>query len=149
MTYSFSNSSKFLLIFFIIFTTLLVGCRSKVPDLEAIKAVKEVMAKRQIAIHTKDIEMYKEVIFPGFMDGGVTSDAVIEDMRQIFERYEKIEFTYQRSTVDMDMNSARMVGQISYIGTGMEKKVYYRERTIFRRVDGKWTISAGIQIGML
>ena len=130
--------------------SLITGCdRGNNTTLIEEKArVKQVMEMRQKAIQTKDIELYKQVIFTGFSDGGVNYDGIIEEMAEKFEKYEIIEFTFQRSTVDMDMNSARMVGQISYKATGMEKPVYSQERTIFRRVDGKWTISAGIKTGL-
>ena len=47
------------------------------------------------------------------------------------------------------MNSARMVGEISYKPAGAEKPVWDHEITLFRRVNGKWYISGGIRIGLL
>lgn len=129
--------------------SVLTGCEQNNKSIKEEKAlVKQVMEMRQKAIQTRDIELYKQVIFPGYKDGGVDYNGVITDMQEKFDQYENIEFTFQRSSVDMDMNSARMVGKISYNATGMEKPVYDQERTIFRRVDGKWSISAGIKIGL-
>ena len=136
-----------LMIFVLTITAMLSACERGKPDRAEMEKVKQVMEMRQTAIHNKDIELYKQAIFPGYSDGGVKYDGIIADMEAKFKNYEKIEFTFQRSTVDMDMNSARMVGQISYKATGMEKPVYARERTIFRRVDGKWMISAGLEQG--
>ena len=150
MSQKFSYTPNFLLILISLVLLLVTGC-DRGNDATKVKAkalVKLVMETRQKAIQTKDIELYKQTVFPGYSDGGVNFDGLIEEMQDAFKRYESITFTYQRSAVDMDMNSARMVGQISYQATGMEKPVYAQERTIFRRVDGKWTISAGIQTGM-
>jgi len=128
---------------------LVTGCgpRSQ-PTKEEKMAVREIMEIRKTAIQTRDIELYKQAIFPGYSDLGVDFNGIIADMQEKFDNYEKIEFTYQRSTVDMDMNSARMVGQITYKTPDMERPVYSQERTIFRRVDGKWMISAGIETGL-
>ncbi|MDH3327334.1 MAG: nuclear transport factor 2 family protein [Gammaproteobacteria bacterium] len=148
--YSYTPIFRLILSLFVLSAlSLLVGCDQGGNTVKEEKAlVKQVMEMRQKAIQTQDIELYKQVIFPGYKDKGVDFDGIIAEMQEIFDRYENIEFTYQRSTVDMDMNSARMVGNISYQATGMEKPVYDQERTIFRRVDGQWKISAGIQSGL-
>jgi len=143
-----SYTTIYLFIFTLLGGLLITGCESKKPSRAELNEVKQVMEKRQQAIHNKDIELYKQVIFSGYSDGGVNYDAIIADMQDKFDRYDKIEFTFQRSTVDMKMNSARMVGQVSYKGSGMDKPVYDQERTIFRKVDGKWQISAGIKVGL-
>lgn len=148
MSQKYSYTPISLLILSLLIFSVITGCQSKKPDREEMAKVKQVMELRQKAIHTRDIELYKQVIFPGYSDAGINYDGIVAEMQDKFENYENIEFTYQRSTVDMDMNSARMVGQISYKATGMKKPVYDQERTIFRRVDGKWMISAGIKAGL-
>ena len=146
MRQAFSYTTISMVILLSFFLTTLTGCETKKTTIEERNEVRKVMEMRQQAIQTKDIELYKQAILPAYSDAGIKLDGIIEAMQENFNRYEHIEFTFQRSTVDMDMNSARMVGQISYKGTGMEKPVYDQERTIFRRVNGEWKISAGIKV---
>ena len=115
---------------------------------EATVAVKKIMAQRKQAIETKDFELYKSLILPEYDDGKSRYQDQIDFMQSAFERYEKIQFTYQKSTVDLKMNSARMVGKISYKPSGAEKPVWDHEVTLFRRVDGKWYISGGVSLGL-
>lgn len=150
MTSGVSNTPKLIIAIAIIgILLLMIGCEKRMPDKEVSKQVRQVMELRQKAIETKDIELYKQAFYTGYSDRGVNINGLVEEMQHIFDTYKKIEFTFQRSTVDMDMNSARMVGQVSYLATGMDKPVYYQERTIFRRIEGKWMISAGVKTGVL
>ena len=144
---SYTTISRLILLSIILL--MVAGCiQGKKATREEKMEVRKIMELRQQAIQTKDIALYKQLIFPGYNDGGVNYDAIIADMQEKFDRFEKIEFTFQRSTVDMDMNSARMVGQVSYKAAGMERPVYDQEITIFRRVDGKWMISGGVRAGL-
>ena len=128
---------------------LMSACsRDSGPTPEEVQAVKAVMEKRAVAIKNKDIEMYKDVFLKDYDDGHSNYQMIVAEMAENFKQYETIEFTYQRSPVDLKMNSARMVGKVSYKTNRMEKPVYNHERTLFRRVDGKWYISGGMATGL-
>ena len=116
---------------------------------EATVEVRKVMAQRKQAIESKDINLYKSLLLPEYNDGKSKYEEQVAYMESLFERYKKITFTYQKSTVDLKMNSARMVGKISYKPEGSDKAVWDHETTLFRRVDGKWYISGGINLGLL
>lgn len=128
---------------------MLGGCESKKSTKAERDEVRAVMEMRQQAIRTKDIELYKQVFLPDYDNLGVTFDTLIEVMQANFDNNKTIEFTFRRSMVDMAMNSARMVGDISYKIDGMDKPIISQERTIFRRVDGKWKISGGVKVNLL
>lgn len=139
--------SFFLVLFCLPF---LIACdNTEQSNREATVAVKKIMAQRKQAIESKDINLYKSLILPDYNDGKSSYQEQIEFMQSVFTRYEKIEFTYQKSMVDIKMNSARMVGQISYKPKGADKPVWNHEITLFRRVDGKWYISGGINLGLI
>lgn len=143
----FPFSLSWLALLSVIFSVLLLtGCESAKPTKADRDEVRAVMEMRQKAIQTQDIELYKQAILPGYDNIGVTFDTLIEVMQSNFDNNEAIEFTYKRSMVDMAMNSARMVGDISYKVKGVEKIIYDQEKTIFRRVDGQWFISGGIKV---
>ncbi len=131
----------------IVFSSLtLTGCESAKPTKADRDEVRAVMEMRQKAIQTKDIDLYKQAFLPTYSDGGVSFDTLIEVMQTNFDNNAAIEFTFRRSMVDMTMNSARMVGDITYNVKGWEKPIYDQERTIFRRVDGVWKISGGVKV---
>jgi len=133
----------------IVFVMLVSACRSESgPTPEEKKAIKAVMEKRAIAIHNKDIELYKDVFISDYDDMGSNYQMIIEEMTENFERHEVIEFTYRRSPIDFKMNSARMVGNVSYKTDTMEKPVFDHEVTLLRRVEGKWYISGGVALGL-
>ena len=141
--FSYTTISLTVLLSFLVL--LISGCDSPRPTKADRDEVRVAMELRQKAIQTKDIEMYKQVILPGYSDGGVSFDGLIEVMKANFAQNDAIEFTFQRSMVDISMNSARMVGDISYQATGMEKPIIIQERTDFRRINGKWFISGGVK----
>jgi len=128
---------------------LISACdRNSGPTPEEIQAVKAVMEKRAVAIRNKDIEMYKDVFLKDYDDGRGNYQMIVAEMAENFRLYDTIEFTYQRSPVDLTMNSARMVGNVSYKTNRMQKPVFDHEITLFRRVDGQWYISGGMAIGL-
>lgn len=134
----------------IISLVILGGCENtEESNREAVVNVKKVMAARKQAIENKDMELYRSLILPDYNDGKSQFKEQIEYMQSLFDRYEKIEFTYQKSPVDIKMNSARMIGKISYKPKGAEKAEWAHEITLFRRVEGKWYISGGIALGIL
>jgi len=138
--------------FFVILVSfaVLAACEDKEQTRrDATVEVKKVMAKRKEAIETKNIELYKSLILPEYDDGQSSYKEQVEYMQSLFERYESIQFTYQKSMVDLKMNSARMVGKISYKPKGAEKATWNHEVTLFRRVDGKWFISGGVNLGLI
>jgi len=120
--------------------------KSNVVSPETIAQVKAVMEKRAQAIKNKDMELFKQVFLPDYNDGKNTYQDIVEGMAENFRNYESIAFTYQRSPVDLSMNSARMVGTVSYQGNSMDKAVFDHEITQFRRVDGQWYISGGVNV---
>lgn len=128
---------------------LLTGCENtEESNREATVAVKKIMSLRKQAIESKNLELYKSLILPEYNDGKSDYKDQVEFMKSAFERFDKIEFTYQKSPVDITMNSARMVGKVSYKPTGAQALVWDHESTLFRRVDGRWYISGGIIIGL-
>ncbi len=126
---------------------LLSGCGDDESKREAIANVKKVMAMRKQAIETKDIELYKSLFLTDYDDGKSKYRQQMEYMQSVFDRFEKVEFTYQKSMVDLTMNTARMVGKISYKPSGA-KIAHDQEIAIFRRIDGKWYFSGGVKIGL-
>lgn len=118
-------------------------------NLEASVEVRKVMAQRKQAIESGDLDLYKSLILPEYNDGKSNHQEQVAYMKSLFERYKNIAFTYQKSKVDITMNSARMVGKISYKPEGSEKAAWDHETTLFRRVDGKWYISGGVNLGIL
>lgn len=140
------NTSFLLLIIAAVF---LGACdRKQGPTKEEVAAIKGVMEQRAVAIKNKDLELYKTLFLSDYNDGKANYELIIEEMAANFEQYESIEFTYQRSPVDLQMNSARMVGIISYKTNTMEKPVSTQEITLFRRVNDKWYISGGASVGL-
>jgi len=139
-------SVLFLLLPVIFSVFIFSGCERAKPTKADRDEVRAVMEMRQKAIQNKDIDLYKQVIIPDYNDAGVNFKTLVEVMQANFDNNASIEFRFKRSMVDMSMNSARMVGQISYIVSGAEEPVYDQEITIFRRVNGQWKISGGIKV---
>ena len=73
---------------------------------------------------------------------------IVEDMETHFAQYDSMEFTFKRSRVDLTMNTARMVGMVTYKTETMDSPVANHEITMFRRVDGQWYISGGVALGL-
>ena len=127
----------------------LTACAPEVEDRTIVhKDLKQVMLLRKQAIESKDLEAYKKVIFIDYLDGGVTYQMLIADMKEQFRKNEKITFDYKKNPMNFKMNTARMVSMISYQTEKMDKPAFHHEKTIFRRVDGQWYISGGVALSL-
>lgn len=136
---------------FVVFIVLplMTACSPEVESRSQVhKDLKEVMEKRKQAIHNKDINAYKKLFLPEYMDGGVDYQTLMLEMESQFSAFETIEFDYVKNPMNFTMNTARMVSMISYKTNSMEKPVHHHEKTIFRRVNGQWLISGGVAIGL-
>jgi len=111
--------------------------------------IRKVLEQRNNAIENKDLSLYKSLIFPEYFDGGASLEQILSEMEYAFKQHETIAFTYQKSPVEFQMNTARVVQRIIYRVAGEEKGRHGHERLILRKLDGKWIISGGIQTGLL
>ena len=128
---------------------LLSACDDeKQTNVEATVAVRKIMAERKKAIETKDIELYKRLILPDYSDGKTTYKQQIEFIQSLFDRFKKIEFRYNKSEVNFMFNTARTTQRIYYKPDDAEKTIWDDEVTMYRRVNGKWYISGGINTGL-
>ncbi len=126
-----------------------LGCSPQnVVSEEDEAAVRKVMADRAKAIAAKDIEGYKALISDTYNEQSVTKAQIVEDMAQKFQRYPGMKMTYQRSPIEVNMNTARVVGHVVFEVMGLEKPVQAQEILILRHIDDKWLISGGINIGL-
>lgn len=128
---------------------LVTACSPEVESRSQVhKDLKEIMEKRKQAINNKDIDAYKKLFLPEYMDGGVDYQTLMLEMEGQFAAFDTIEFDFVKNPMNFTMNTARMVSMVSYKTNNMEKPVFHHERTIFRRVNGKWFISGGVAIGL-
>lgn len=128
---------------------LLSACSDKKQSsYEATVAVRKIMAERKKAIETKDINLYKSLFLPNYNDSKTTLKDQIEFMQSVFRRFKKIEFTYRKSEVNLMFNTARTMQRIYYTPDDAKKPVWDDETTMYRRVNGKWYISGGINTGL-
>lgn len=126
-----------------------IGCSPQdVVSEEDVIAVRKVMEDRAKAIAAKDIELYKSLILDGYSEQSVTKAQIVGDMALKFQNYPGLKLTYQRSPVEVKMNTARVVGRVTYDVVGLEKPVQEQEILVLRRIDGKWFISGGININL-
>jgi len=127
----------------------LIACSSEPESRKDVHTdLKSVMLKRKAAIEAKDIEAYKKLFLKEYLDGGVTYQLLIEDMKNQFAAHEKITFDYKKNPMNFKFNTARMVSMVSYQTEKMEKPVFHHEKTIFRRIDGAWYISGGVAVSL-
>ncbi|HFE38980.1 MAG TPA: hypothetical protein ENK06_11280 [Gammaproteobacteria bacterium] len=144
-----SYQTTIIALLLVVLLPFLLACSPETASRKEVHdALKAVIAKRKLAIESKDIEAYKKLFLPEYRDGGVTYKILIQDMADIFSRFEKISFTYQINPMNFKMNTARMVAMVSYKTDTMEKPVFHHEKTVFRRVNGQWYISGGVAIGL-
>lgn len=139
----------FLLLMIFAVLQFTVACSPEIETRSEVhKDLKALMDKREQAIEAKDIEAYKKLFIKEYLDGGIVYKTIIDDMETQFANAETIEFHYEKNPMNFKMNTARMVSMVSYKTDKMEKWVFHHERTIFRRIDGKWYFSGGVAVGL-
>jgi hypothetical protein len=127
----------------------LAGC-SREPDKreDDVAAVRAVMELRAQAIANKDIAAYEALFHPEYNDGRHSREEVIGSMNAAFENYDAMIFHYPKTTVELKMNTARIIQRIRYeFGEGI-KDAHDHEHLMMRFSDGKWSISGGVSVGI-
>ena len=127
----------------------LAGC-SREPDQrdDDVAAVRAVMELRAQAIANKDIKAYEAVFHPAYNDGRHSREDVIASMNEAFNKYDAIVFHYPKTTVELKMNTARIIQRIRYeFGEGI-KDAHDHEHLMMRFSDGQWLISGGVAVGI-
>ncbi len=135
-------------IFGLLIVLILYGCDRTKDVAQDVEMIRSIIEQRAMAIENKDIGLYRSLFLPEYNDIGATKDQVVAAMEQNFKQYQHMTFEYRGSPVEITMNTARIVHQITYHVEGLDKPVYDRETLYFRRVDGQWYMSAGVKVNL-
>jgi len=135
--------------FFVLMIALsLYGCDRTKDISQDVEIIRSIIKQRAVAIANKDIVFYRSLFLPEYKDIGVTQDQVVAAMEKNFKQYQHMTFEHQGSPVEITMNTARIVHQITYRVEGLDKPIYDREILYFRRVDDQWYMSAGVKVNL-
>ena len=140
--------TNFLFMLIALAMALLAACSSQVNTEQDVIEIRKVMEQRARAIVSKDIELYQSLFVVDYYDGHYRLPELIDDMRDNFQKYSKITLTFQRAPVELKMNSARVIQRLVYHAEGLDKPIHNHEKLLLRRIEGKWYISGGVQIGL-
>ena len=128
--------------------TLLLGtgCNTQKDYSVDIAAIYDVLQVRRQAVANKDLALYDSIIFSDYSDAGIKRELVLEDIKMTFNRLPGLNLQQPRIRPDVKRNSARVLQSSIYqIGAG-EQTANIRETLMFRKIEGKWYISAGIAL---
>jgi len=130
---------------------LLMGCsKGDAPRPDDVAAVRAIMEQRAQAIANKDIGAFERLLHDEYNDGRNTKSAIVEDMTEVFNRYQSLHLNYQKAPVELKMNTARVVQRLEYQVNDGERTVHDHEHLMLRKTpDGAWKISGGIKVGLL
>ncbi|MDH5229199.1 MAG: hypothetical protein OEZ58_11595 [Gammaproteobacteria bacterium] len=135
-------------IVFLLLTLGLAACSGPQDTREAdIIAVKKVMEKRAKALQSQDLQLFSALIYDAYDDGRSTKASIVAETEAAFKRYKHIKLNYQRSPVEFNMNTARLIQRISY-QLDEQPLIHEREILILRKINGEWLISAGVIAGL-
>jgi len=135
-------------IFVLMIALSLYGCDRTKDISQDVAMIRSIIEQRAVAIANNDITLYRNLFLPEYNDIGVGRDQVVATMERNFKQYPHMTFEHGGSPIEITMNTARIVHQITYRSEGWEKPVYDREILYFRRVDGKWYMSAGVKVDL-
>ena len=127
---------------------LLIACDRQAPIEASVEEVKQVLAVREQAIESKDLELYKSIILKDYSENGMTYDDIVFDIEMLFAKEGDIEYTYQKARPSVTMNSARVVHNVEYKFVAPEKFLRAHETLYMRKVGGQWFISGGMTLGL-
>jgi len=135
-------------ILFLMVFVVVSACDRAAPIEEGVKGVNAVLVLREKAIESKDLELYKSLVFEGYAESGFSYDDVIGDITHLFATPGAIDYQYQKARPSISMNSARVVHMVEYTfeETGESKKIH--ETLYLRKVNGKWLMSGGVTLGV-
>ena len=133
---------------FVLIVLSLYGCDRTKDISQDVEIIRSIIEQRAVAIANNDITLYRNLFLPEYNDIGVTRDQLVAVMERNFKQYPQLTFEHGGSPIEITMNTARIVHQITYRGEGLDKPVYDRELLYFRRVDGQWYMSAGVKVDL-
>ena len=126
----------------------LVGCDKQASTEQSVEEVKQVLLVREQAIESKDIELYKSILFKEYFENGIGFEDVVADIELLFSLEGDIEYEYQKARPSVTMNSARVVHNVEYQFPVSGKSVKAHEILYLRKVEGRWLISGGFTLGL-
>ncbi len=139
--------SRRMALLFVLLVVLLSACNTYAPSPEDVADVRKVLELRKQAIETENIEAYGKLIIDDYFDGRLNKEQQLAEMAAIFAKYDEIKFTQQRSPVEIQKNTARVIQQVVYTAKGLDKPfIQLREILLVRRFNGQWLLSNGIDM---
>ncbi len=126
----------------------LSGCDRSKDISQDVAMIRSIIDQRAVAIASNDIMLYRNLFLPEYNDIGVTRDQLVAVMERNFKQYQPMTFEHGGGPIEIIMNTARIVHQVTYRGEGLDKPMHDREILYFRRVDGQWYMSAGVKVDL-
>lgn len=126
----------------------LAGCDKAAPIERSIMEVNEVLMIRAKAIETKDLELYKSIIYKDYSENGVTYNDVVQSIERIFAKEGGLKYVYQKARPSVTMNSARVVHMVEYHFAASGDVAKDHEKLYLRKIDGRWLISGGVSLAI-
>ena len=125
-----------------------LGCDTQSPSEETIAEVVEVLKQREKAIESKDLELYKTLIYSEYSEKGLFYDDIVEDLETLFSVEGDIRYEYQKARPSITMNSSRVIHMVEYHFAGSGKVKKFQEKLYLRKVNGTWLISGGMPLAV-
>jgi ketosteroid isomerase-like protein len=109
-------------------------------------SIKAVLEKRVRALHTKDLELFKQVVDPDYSFKGKDFDQVVGQMREYFKNYDSIELSLDEPRIRFHSGRADCVEGYRMKATqnGRTKDFNDTEKLEMRKTPEGWKISKGL-----
>ena len=108
--------------------------------------IKKVLEKRADALREKNLELFKEIVAKDYNFNGKTFKQVIEEMKENFEAYDKIELELGTPTIRLYDGKADVVESYSLRAWYKGEKIEFndREKLQLKKTKNGWKISRGL-----
>ena len=131
-----------------IICVFLTSCSTQKDHSADILEIYQVLELRQQAVGDRDLKLFDSILFSEYSSAGVKRDLVLDDLKMSFERFPNLILKMPRIRPDVKRNTARIMQTSYYRIDAASPVVEIKETLMFRRIAGKWFISAGIALGL-